>query len=184
MEVLFSGCGVYHDHGNLAISRKQHKFPDVCLKSGEPTTNRLTLNRRMLQRSAPEGASGGEISIEYAIFEQLAGEQLNLNIPVGQAWLKANGFCATRSKKAWFVTGTGLGLLFLGILLTVITPWLGVICVVGIGFCIYGFFVGGVNVKDFPFRIIQVDPQFIWLTGVNEDIARRFEPISNAVGKK
>lgn len=184
LEVLYSGLGIYHDRGNLAVSREKHKFPDVCLKSGEPTTNKLTLNRRMLQRSAPEGTEGGEISVEYAIFEQLAGDQLNLKIPVGEAWLKANGFCETRSKKGWLVMGTGLGMLFLGILLTVFTPWLGVICVVGLGICLYGFFVGGVNMKDFPFRIIQVDPQFIWLTGVNEDIARRFEPLSNATGKK
>lgn len=184
LEVLYSGIGIYHDRGNLAVRREKHKFPDVCLKSGEPTTNKLTLNRRMLQRAAPEGMEGGEISVEFAIFEQLAGDQLNLKLPVGEAWLKANGFSATRSKKARLVVGTGLGLLFLGILLTAFSPWLGVICVVGIAICVYGFFMEGVTVKDFPFRIIQVDPQFIWLTGVNEDIARRFEPFSNASAKK
>lgn len=183
LEVLYSGIGIYNDRGILALSREKHQFPDVCLKTGTPTTHRYTLNRRMLERAAPVGTPGGEVSVEFLILEQLAGEQFNLRIPIAQDWLVAHGFCATRNQKGWLVTGSGLALLFLGILLTIFSPFFGVISVVGFIICIYGFFVGGVTVTQLPFRIIQLNPNFIWLEGANEDVARRFEPMPSNFAK-
>lgn len=177
LEVLYSGIGIYNDRGVLALSREKHQFPDVCLKTGAPTTHRYTLNRRMLERAAPVGTPGGEVSAEFVILEQLAGDQLNLKIPLSLAWLEANGRYGARRNKGWRITGTGLVLLFLGILLMLFSPFFGAIMVVGLVLSFYGLFAGGVSLSDPPFRIIQLNPNFIWLEEANEDVARRFEPM-------
>lgn len=172
----FSGIGVFSDRGTLVLARNGCRMPDLCLKSGEPTTERYRLAARVLPKSkrVTFAVLGGVIG--YQIATSIWGQNFSLEIPFRANWNDPSG---KKSKRGWRIVWLGLALVILGIVLSIFSEAMIALCGIGLIVGVIGLILGGVK-SAAPFVISNFNEQYVWIEGANKTIVGMFEPLPNA----
>jgi hypothetical protein len=156
--------------GGLLVMHKRAPLPDICVKSNQPATRRITRN---LQWHHPAIALTILLGLlVYVVLAIVLTKRATITVPLSEEWFARR---RQRILIAWVVGLVSLGLLFGGIALGVSTEHgeyfllfvAGIF--VGLGALIYGQY-GAAMVR--PTRMTD---DYIWLKGVHPDYLNRLE---------
>lgn len=173
----YSGIGVYCDKGTLVLSRANHKFPAICLKTGEATDGIYPVRVRVLPKGRLYAIAIVFGILGVAMAQALFGTNFSLDVPMVHGWVNPKIPSAERSKRGWGVVGLGLLLIVLGMGLSLVSESFIILCALGMIVGIVGFFVGGYRSTKKPYEISTFNSKYVWLDGVDKEIAYQFEPL-------
>lgn len=175
IEPKYSGMGVYCDQGVLVLSRAGHKLPAICLKTGQATDGVYPVRVRALPKARGIAIAIAFGAIGVAIARALFGTNFSLDIPLVPGWSNPKDPTPEKSKRGWGVVALGILLILVGMGLSVVSEAFLILCAVGMIVAIFGFFVGGYKSSKKPYEISNFNAKYIWLDGVDKDIAFQFE---------
>lgn len=173
----YSGIGIYCDQGNVVLSRSNYKFPAVCLKTGQATDGIYPLRVRTLPRGKSVAIAVAFGAVGLAIARSMFGTNFQIDVPMVPGWVNPNAPTKEQSKRGWGAVGIGLLLIVLGIMLSLFAEVFMILCAIGLLVGIVGFFLGGYKSSKKPFEITTFDSEYIWLDGVEKNLAYEFEPL-------
>lgn len=176
----YSGIGVFNDQGTLVLSREQHQFPNVCMKSGEPTEDHVQLDEVRLPRSkatAGLAITFGFIGLQIA--KGLYGQHIVIDIPMRSDWVDPS---EEKSKRGWKVVWWGLGLIIAGIILSVFSEAMIGLCLIGMIVGIVGLILGGVKSTNAPFSVSDFNDHYVWVQGADRSVVEKFEVLPSIAG--
>lgn len=177
IEHSYSGIGVYCDHGTLVLLRSNYKLPGICLKTGEATEGIYPIRVRALPKGKIIAIAIAGGAIGAAIAQAMLGTNFNIDVPLVPGWVNSNAPTKERTKRGWGVVGLGLLLIILGMGLSLVSEGFMILCAVGLIVGIVGLFVGGYKSSKKPYEISTFNAKYIWLDGVDKNIAYQFEPL-------
>jgi hypothetical protein len=154
--------------GNLLVMHKMAQLPDVCVKSGEKATRRLT---RKLQWWPPWINWTLLVAvIVYAILVQVLSQRATISIGLSEEWFKRRRM---RMLVAWLIGLGGVAVFFLSfVLLAQQINEAGWLILVGVA-----IFFGALIYGQYATRLVhpaKIDEMYIYLKGVHPSVLAMF----------
>ena len=156
--------------GNIMVMHKMAPLPDICLKSNQPATRRLTRNLQWHHPAIALTILAGLLI--YIILALILTKRATIHVPLTEEWF------ARRRRRMLYAWGCGLAclaLIVLGIVAAAQTDEPGFLLLMLIGI-VGGLIalVGGAAAVALvsPTRITD---EYVWLKGVHPDFLNRLE---------
>ncbi len=161
---------VYHDKGAIVVHSAYASLPQICLKTGVPTMDLFRFEDLALPRSTRIWASVLGGAIGYSIAKKNFGKPVVLSLPLSNQWKQS---ASSKSKSSWVGVGVAVGFLLLGLFLSFFHGIFIILGFVGMIVSLVVAFISS-NASQSPFRVSDIQDDWIWISGVKPEVAARF----------